>query len=93
MYADLRYKLLSSTLIFLEMYLEILHCCQNSVPRKWYALVNFVCRSQEEESLKAAIAISKQETLEGEGEGGEEEEPTTNGSSNDLLLDFDTSGK
>ena len=49
-----------------------------------------VYRTQEEESLQAAIALSKQETQEG---GGEEEEPATNGSSNDLLLDFDSSGK
>ena len=48
-------------------------------------------RSQEEESLQAAIALSKQETETGEGEENNEEgEPTTNGG--DLLLDFDSSG-
>lgn len=52
-----------------------------------------VLRSQEEESLRAAIALSKQETEqdEEEGEGEEEDTPTTNGG--DLLLDFGSTGK
>ena len=50
-------------------------------------------RSQEEESLRAAIALSKQETLQ-EGDEGEtsEEPPTTNGEPN-LLLDFSSTGE
>ena len=43
-------------------------------------------RNQEEESLKAAIALSRQETLPQEEET-EPEEPQ-----NDLLLDFSTTG-
>ena len=48
-------------------------------------------RNQEEQSLQAAIALSKQETLEGEEEEEEEEQPTTNGG--DLLLDFGSTGE
>ena len=52
------------------------------------------CRNQEEESLRAAIALSKQETVQGdEGEEGETEEPPTTNGGPDLLLDFGKTGE
>lgn len=51
-------------------------------------------RNQEEESLRAAIALSKQETMQGdEGEEGETEEPPTTNGGPDLLLDFGSTGE
>ena len=54
----------------------------------------FKHRNQEEESLRAAIALSKQDTLQGDEEEGEgsDEPPTTNGGP-DLLLDFGSTGE
>ena len=49
-------------------------------------------RSQEEESLRAAIALSKQDTVQGDEGETSEEPPTTNGEP-DLLLDFSNTGE
>lgn len=56
------------------------------------SFTNPTCRDQEEESLRAAIALSKQDTVEGDEGEGEEGPPTTNGEP-DLLLDFGSTGE
>ncbi len=53
--------------------------------------VPYLLRSQEEESLKAALELSKVDCGDGEEEQEEEEVGGATGGG-DLLLDFDTAG-
>ena len=74
--------------------------CVNDIGRKRYLRTgrmyfSFLCRAQEEESLKAALEMSKAEC---DTNGVEEEEaanqPDTQGSGGgDLLLDFSSTGQ